>query len=152
MSPPPIPILDTVAFRQKLAGLIDPMSRTPGTTEKAEIRQSAVRLLSIFARLYNVPGDRTELWQHIGKAVETSLAKVSDDDCDRFVSLCMESIQAEDSQVAACAAVLQILETFASRPPEWRHEFLSYLGTHRQAALVFARQRWEQVKSGGVEL
>ncbi len=151
-SPPSFTTLDTEAFRRKLAGLTDPLDRQSGLGEKTEIRDLAHRLCSILASLYDVPGDRTELWNHIDKAIETSLAKVSDDDVDRFLQLCLESVQAAPSKVAACKAFAMVLETVASRDSAWKFAFLDYLRAHRLPTLVHGRARWEMVKKEQVEL
>ena len=151
-SPPPLRVLDAEAFRRKLAGLEDPLSRDTGASEKAEIRDCISRLCSILASLYNVPGDRKALWEHIAKAFETSLAKVSDDDLDRFVSLCLESVQAEPALAAACEPLGQTLQLFAVRPPEWRFGFLQHIASHSYAVIVHGRARWERVKSQEIEL
>lgn len=143
--------MDYNAFRQKLAGLLDP-ERKVEATEKVEIKETAIRLCSIFASLFGESLDRMTLWERIGSAIRTSCAKVSDDDIDRFVSLCLEHIQADDSRIAASEPMKQMIEVFAARPTEWRFAFLAYINTHRTPLLVHSRSRWEGVKKGTVEL
>lgn len=149
---PPITRLDTEAFRRKLAGLSDPLSPVTGLGEKASVKDSAIKFCSILASLYNVSEDRTSIWEHIGKAIKTSLSKVSDDDIDRFISLCLESVQADEAKTAASAPLLAVMSTAAMWEPEHRFAFLQYLGTHSYAVLVHARARWEQVKKGEIDL
>lgn len=146
-----LPTMDYAAFRRKLANLVDP-ERKIEATEKVEVKETAIRLCSIFANLFGESLDRVTLWERIGSALRTSCAKVSDDDLDRFVALCLEHIQAEDSKVAASAPMLTMIEVFASRPSEWKYAFMAYINTHRTPLLVHARSRWEQVKKGTVEL
>jgi hypothetical protein len=43
-------------------------------------------------------------------------------------------------------------QTWAVRPPEWRHALLGYFGAHKYAVLTHGRARWEEVKAGRVEL
>lgn len=143
--------LDYPTFRRRLAGLVDP-ERKIEAVEKTEVREAAVRLCSIFAHLFGESLERITLWERIGSALRTSCAKVSDDDLDRFLALCLEHIQAEDARVAACDALRQMMETFAVRPREWRFALLAYINTHRLPLLVHARSRWEGVKKGTVEL
>jgi hypothetical protein len=107
------------------------------------------------ASLYNVTGEngsRVDLWGHIAKALETSLAKVSDDDLDAFASLCLESVQADPVKVAACEALSQVIADFGAWTPEVRFAFLDYLRAHRYPVLVHARARWQDVKDGRIEL
>ena len=149
--PPPIPTLDTEALRRKLAGLTDP-SRKPGGAERSEIRDLASRCCSILAHLYGEELDRLSLWSRIDSALETAGAKVSDDDLDRWLSLCLEHVKADAGKAAACDPLRHVIETFAVRTPEWRHEFLAYVATHRYAVVARGRARWEQVKSKEVDL
>ena len=146
-------ILDTQGLRQKLMGLADPhRTAADSAGEQNEIRDVAARLCSILASLFGEGLDRITLWDRIGSALETAGAKVSDDDLDRFVSLCLEHVQASPAKAAACDALAQLISTFAVRPAEWRHALLRYLHTHRYAVLVHGRARWEQVKAKEVEL
>lgn len=149
--PPSLPTLDTEAFRRKLAGLADP-DRTPGMSEKAEVRETASRFCSILAHLFGEDLERMTLWSRIDSALETAGAKVSDDDLDRWATLCLEHVQASAAKAAACDALRTLLETFAVRTPEWRHELLNYVATHRYAVVVRGRARWEEVKAGRIEL
>ena len=111
-----------------------------------------IRLGSVLARLYSDSLDRTQIWGRIGSALTTSGAKVSDGDIDRFVSLCLEHIDADPVQAAACDALTQILQTAAVRPQEWRQEFIHYIMTHHFAVVTHSRARWEEVKSGRATL
>lgn len=151
-SPPPVPTLDTEALRRKLAGLADPLPRSVGKGEQTEIRDLASRFCSILAHLFSDSLDRLTLWDRIGSALKTALAKVSDDDCDRFVTLCLEHVQADAGKAAACEPLGQVIATLDGRPPEWRHAFLQYIGTHGYSVLVHGRRRWEMVKSKEAEL
>lgn len=152
ITPPELPRLDAEAFRRKLAGLTDPERRPESAGEKEAMKQDAIRFCSILAHLFGESLDRTTLWEKIGSALSTSLAKVSDDDLDRFATLCLEHIVAEDSKVAACEPLMHMLQAWETRTREWRHALLHYLATHRTAALVHARARWECVKKKEVEL
>lgn len=149
--PPPLPRVDYQEFRRRLVGLADP-ERQPGVAEKSEVRETAIRLCSILAHLFGDDLDRLTLWSRIASAIETAHAKTSDDDLDRFTDLCLEHIQAEAGKAAACDALTQMRETWAVRPPEWRHSFLGYVGTHRFALLSHGRARWDLVKKRQVEL
>lgn len=149
---PSLPILDTEALRRRLAGLADPFARAVGATEGGEIQETANRLYSILAHLFGSALDRLTLWSKIDAATATACAKVSDGDLARFVSLCLESIQADAAKAAGCDALGQLLATFAVRPAEWRHAFVDHIHTHRYAVLVFGRARWEAVKAKEVEL
>lgn len=151
-TPPELPRLDAEAFRRKLAGLTDPERRPESAGEKEAVKQDAIRFCSILAHLFGESLERTTLWERIGSGLSTSLAKVSDDDLDRFATLCLEHVQATDSRVAACEPLVHMLQAWAMRTREWRQALLHYLQTHRTAALVHARARWEQVKTKEADL
>lgn len=146
-----LPTMDYTEFRRKLAGLVDP-ERKIEASEKVEVKEASIRLCSIFANLFGDSLDRIKLWDRIGSALRTSCAKVSDDDLDRFIALCLEHIQADDSKVAASDPLRQMIEVFDVRPSEWRYAFMTYIKTHLHPLTVRARSRWEQVKKGAVEL
>lgn len=148
---PPLRELNYEELRRRLAGLSDP-ERHPGAAEKQEVKDAAIRLVTVLAHLFGDSLDRLTLWGRIGSALETAHAKTSDDDLDRFTDLCLEHVQAEDGKAAACDALTQLRQTWTVRTPEWRHSFLSYVGTHRFALGSFGRARWAEVKEGRVEL
>lgn len=102
--------------------------------------------------MHNVGTDRTKLWEHVGKALETALAKVQDDDLEQLASLCFESVQADMGVVAALPAVLSLLEDFARWPRGQRLAYLAYLRANLYPVVVHGRARWEQVKSEEIEL
>lgn len=118
----------------------------------AAVKQDAVRLCTILAKLFGESLDRKTLWDRIDSAFATACAKVSDGDVDRFVSLCLEHVQANPSYAAACGALGDMLAQYESRPIEFRQDFIAYCGTHRFAVLAHGRARWEQVKDGRMEL
>lgn len=146
-----IPLISTEELRRKLAFAQDP-DRTPGEAETAEMKQAAYRLGSIMAHLFGDSLDRLTLWDRIASGFASACAKVDDGDLDRFVSLCLDHIKADAGKAAATQSLGHMLETFASRPIEWRKAFLRYIKTHSYAVLVHARARWEQVKGKEVEL
>ena len=153
--PNPIPILDTEAFRRKLAGLEDPLARSavPGAAHRGHLKEVASRLCSVLAKLYDVDDkDRTALWQHIGKALEVADEKTTDDDVEHFVNECLSIVKADPAQSAAGDALTALLSEMAGWPAEVRHDWLNYLRSHRYPVLTFGRMRWELVKKGEVEL
>jgi hypothetical protein len=92
------------------------------------------------------------LWDRINTALATACAQTSDDDLDRFVTICLEKVQADPAIAAACEALGQMLATFATRPHEWRMALIDYITTHRHAVLVHGRARWQQVKVKEIDL
>lgn len=155
MPPMPIPVLDTEAFRRKLAGLEDPLGPRGEGAARENLKQAASRLCSILASLYNVTGDdgdRTQLWGHIGKALEVADEKTSDDDIEHFLHECLASIQADPGRAAASDALTSMTMEISAWPEEQRRDFLNYVRAHRYVVLTFGRQRWERVKAKEVDL
>jgi hypothetical protein len=151
---PPVPAADATAIRRRLAGLADPVGRLAGTEgEVLDLRETANRFCSILAALFNRDSlDPVTLWERIGTALETACAKVADDDLERWASLCLEHVKADNARVAACGPLLSVLGDFATRPAEWRDAFLAHVRTRRYVVLALARERWLRVKAGEVEL
>ena len=149
-----IPVLDTQAFRQKLAGLVD-VSAIPdgqaGMGYVREFRDLSARTCCILCHLFGDSLDRTTLWERIGTAIKTAVAKCGDGDIDRFYSLLVEHVQADFGKAAACSALLQVL-TYRERPDSWRQQFVRWIGTNTFAVLSHGRARWELVKKGEAEL
>ena len=150
--PLPLPVLDTEALRRELAGLADPHARTTSKSEGKDITDLAIRFCSILAHLFGDSLNRKTLWERIGSGFATALARVQDDDCERFVTECLDHIKADAGKSAACDALVQVITTMESRPAEWRHGFLTYLRSHSYAVLAHGRARWEQVKAREIEL
>ncbi len=144
--------MDFQAFRKKLAGIADPSKRPSGGAVAQAVKDDAIRLCSILAHLFGESLDRKTLWSRIDSAFATAVAKVSDADVDRFISLCLEHVQADPGHAAACQPLGQMLAQYATRPPELRQDFVNYCGTHRFAVLSHGRARWEQIKTKAVEL
>ncbi len=148
--PPPLPALDAEAFRRELAGLASPTLPLNAPASR-DVKDTLSRFCSILASLYGDELDRLSLWTRIDSAIESACAKC-DDDMELWASLCLGHVKADAGRAAACAPLVQTLEVMASRPAEWRAEFLRYARTCRYAAVAFGRARWERVKSGGADL
>lgn len=150
--PPKLAMFDAAEFRRKLSGLAAP-ERTASDADKKDVRGTAIRFCSILAKLHNDDVLAAEKkWDRISSALATAIAKVSDDDVDRFATLCLDHVMADPSKSATCPALAEILVTAESKPPEWRHALLGYFATHGQAAVVHGRARWELVKRQEVAL
>lgn len=116
-----------------------------------QLKQISYRLCTMLAELFGDSLDRLTLWARIGSALSTSVAKVSDGDLERFVNLCLEHVQADPAQAAACNSLSQLLADFEGKPPEWRQGLLNYIGSHLYPILAHGRARWQEVKKGTVE-
>jgi len=144
-------VLDFAAIRLRLAGLADPEADRP-LISAAITRDLATRYLTILADLFGESLERITLWSKIDSAVASALAKVGpSDDVARFASLCLETIAADPSRVAACLPLGVVLETLGHSNTD-RIQFLDYLRDHRYPVLVFARSRWDHVKKKEVDL
>lgn len=145
--PAPVPILDTEAFRRKLAGMADPLGpRGNGAANRAYLKETASRLCSTLAELYSVDEDRKKLWEHVGKAFAVADEKTSDDDIEHFINECLTVVGADTGMAAANEGLTGLIMEVAEWPPETRHDFRGYLRAHRVPVLVFGRARWGQVK------
>ena len=153
MTIPPLPPLETdpAAIRLRLAGVAD---STPDRSflSTTVTRDMAVRYYTVLAKLFGESLDHLTLWSKLDSSIATALAKIgSSDDVSWFASLCLAGIVADPGRVACCEALEVILETLSHSQAD-RLAFLSYLRDHRYPVLVFARNRWEQVKKKEVDL
>lgn len=147
-----IPVIDYQEFRRRLARLNDPDKPIGGSAVTQDIKDYVSRLCSILASLFGEELDRMTLWSRIASGLAVGVAKVTDGNLDRFISLCLEHVSADTARAAACEPLLQTLEVANSRPDEWRQAVLHYISTHSYSVIVHGRSRWEQVKSKGVDL
>jgi len=144
--------LTTEQFRQKIAGLIDP-AREVNQAEKQNLKEEAIRFLSILAKHYALKSDRKSLWGDIGNVVHKSLAKLGGSpDLERLVNDCLDGVLADIAISSACPAVCQIIETFGARDDHWRSQFATSLQQHLRPWVVLARSRYSDAKDGKVEL
>ena len=146
-----IPLISHEELRRKLAGLTDP-DRAPGAAEGVELKDLTHRLGCVLAHLFGDSLERVTLWSRIGSGLAAGCAKVDDGDLDRYISLCLEHVQADTAKAAACEPLAQILHTVTVRPIEWRQAFVRYVRTHLYSVIVHSRARWEKVKAKEVDL
>lgn len=148
--PPPLPRIDCPAFRLEIAGLARPAGRN--VTDQEDARYFAIRLLSIFAHLFGDSLDRLTLWDRIGSAVATGVAKARKGDLEQFVSLCAEHIKADDGKVAACDALKELFQIFSARDREFAESVFLLFREKRPVLLVHARDRWAQCLAKEIKL
>ena len=136
-------------FRRKIAGLENQTKIKEA--DRQNLRDEAVRFSTILARLFSDDLDRMTLWERIGSALVVSVAKCGGD-IDAFVNHALAHIHASPASVAASEEILQVIETYGTRPSDWKAEYLSYISRHHYIILVHARARWNEVKSRRKEL
>ena len=139
--------LNPEEFRKKLAGQTDPARRLPDT-ELEIIKDEAIKLCLISAELFSDDLDRLTLWDRIGHGLATSAAKCGGDWELLFENL-IEYIKAEPGRVAANSKVEAWLATMATRPQEWKDQFIQICATRRMILIVKAREIWGRGKNKG---
>ncbi|WP_078124028.1 hypothetical protein [Leptospira alexanderi] len=136
-------------FRRKLAGLED--KDKLNNNDKQNLKDEAIRLATIFAKLFSDDLDRMTLWNRIGSAMISACSKANDD-LELFVNCCLEHIKAESSHVAASEELAQIILSFETKTVTWKKQFISYVSKNHYIILVYARAKWIEIKSGKKEL
>ncbi|MDO6383440.1 hypothetical protein [Leptospira santarosai] len=136
-------------FRRKLAGLED--KDKLNVNDKQNLKDEAVRLATIFARLFSDDLDRITLWNRIGSALSSACSKANDD-IELFVNYCLEHIKADSSSVAASEELGQVISSFETRTTTWKKQFISYISKNHFIILVYARAKWIEIKDGKKEL
>lgn len=141
-----IPVMDTTEFRRRVAGLIDPNRKT-GAAETASIKEEAKHLCLALCELFGESLDRVTLWDRIGTALSTAAAKCDDGDTDRFASLCLDHVKADNAAAARHEGFAAWVVTLASRDDAYRQAFVRHCGIKTPIILVHARHAWEQRKA-----
>ena len=137
-----IQVIDSAEFRRRVAGLIDPSRRPSGAAEPQSIKDEAKLLCLTMCDLFGRDLDRKTLWTRIGTALSTAAAKCDDGDTDRFVSLCLEHIKADDAHAARHGAFGRWVVMMAARDAAYRQAFVRHCGSKTAIVLVHARAAW----------
>lgn len=143
--PPALPRLDTVTFRQRLAGLIDPQERL-SAAEFAPAKQIAAEFIGMLPDLYGDELDRMKLWDRIGTAMEVAHAKTAGHDVEFYISNVLDHIKCEPAKALRHNGLSEFIAMQAVWSAEQSSAFLAYLATHRHVVLVKARMVWEKTK------
>lgn len=145
-----ISLLTPEVFRKKIAGLVDE-SRDLSESDIEDMKSTAVRFVSILASLFGDDLDRKTLWERIGSGISVGIAK-SGDDASHFANECLMHIKAAPGEVAASAPMTSFMLQLDARPQSWHKQFLGYIHKHNYIIVMYARARWEEYKSGRIEL
>lgn len=140
-----IPQIDTTEFRRRVAGLIDPNRKT-GAAETAAVKEEAKQLCLAMCELFGESLDRMTLWDRITSALTTSAAKCDDGDTDRFISMCLDHIKADNAQAARNELLAPLVMTLETRDDAYRQMFVRHCGTKAAIVAIHARAAWEQRK------
>lgn len=133
-------------FRQKLAGLIDPLKKVD-EYEVGAMKDEAVRFISILPEIFSDDLDRKTLWERIGNGLKNSIAK-SGGDFEAFINNAIEFIKADPGKVASNDNLEMFLASSLTRPEEWRQQFLRIIETRYFLLIVKARAQWNEKKGG----
>lgn len=129
--------LSAEAFRQRLAGLVDPDQALP-EEERDEIKNQAVKFVSILASLFGDSLDRKTLWERIGNGIIVCSAKCGGD-WETFVNQILQYIKADGARVAASKALNSIVAELAEKPRTWREAWLRVMESKHFLIIVKAR-------------
>jgi hypothetical protein len=100
----------------------------------------------ILCELFGDGLDRTTLWDKIAAALTTASAKCDDGDTDRFVSLCLETVQADPAHAARLPEFLQWVEAMETRDEAYRQAFVRHCGAMAAVVVAHGRAAWEKRK------
>lgn len=132
-------------FRKSLAGLIDPDRRmTPG--DQAAFRPKACRLVVCLCLHFGRDLDRKTLWSRIDSAIQTTCAKVSDGDTDRWLDLMLDHVRANPAMAAACPELTGLRADLLAADPAHNMAFIRWVESRRYAVLSFGRAAWDDHK------
>jgi hypothetical protein len=133
-------------FRKKVVGLIDPNRHATGAAETQAVKETAVQLCLILCELYGDTLDRMKLWDRIATALSVAASKCDDGDTDRFISLCLEHVQADPAAAARHELFANWVSTMGVRDAAHRQMFVRVAGQQSYVILVHARSAWEKRK------
>lgn len=143
--PPPLTEIDTREFRRRLAGLADPREQVDAKLAGLQ-RKNAIKFVATLPQLFGPDLQRLTLWNRIGSAIESALAKTAGPDTEAFITAVLDHLRTRHAAAAASVRLHQVLQVLGDAGEEERQEFLDWLAVHRYAVLVHARAEWERYK------
>lgn len=147
-APPKIPTLDTVAIRQRLAGLSDRSAAKPPAFHNA-IKELAVDFCSTLPRIFGSELDRMTLWDRIGSALTTARAKNPGEDVDGFIQSVCDHIKASMSATLACEQFCGVMDEVGKMTPEESGQWMDYMNSHLVPVLAKAKRKWVEQRDAG---
>lgn len=147
MSTQQLPHLDTVAMRQKLAGLIDKQAERQEWSQ-SEGRQLAITFLASLPTVFGSELDRLTMWDKIDAAVRAAYAKTFDGDLEAFVQAVLESIKADPSRAVASERLQAAMETMWALGVDERKDWLSFLVARLIPLMSQARRLHKEILQG----
>lgn len=147
-APSRIPTLDTVAIRQRLAGLSDRSAAKPPAFHNA-VKELAVDFCATLPRIFGSELDRMTLWDRIGSAITTSRAKNPGEDVDGFIQSVCDHIKASMSATLACERFCGVMEDVEKLTPEEAGQWMDYMNAHLVPVLSKAKRKWVEQRDAG---
>lgn len=147
-APSKIPSLDTVAIRQRLAGLSDRSAAKPPAFHNA-IKELAVDFCATLPRIFGGELDRMTLWDRIGSAITTARAKNPGEDVDGFIQSVCDHIKASMSATLACERFCGMMEEIEKLTPEEAGQWMDYMNAHLVPVLAKAKRKWVEERDAG---
>lgn len=136
--------LNPQEYRLKLAGLFDP-GRKPDRLDDTSVRLSAIDFVIVLCEVFSSDLDRKTLWNRIGTALETGIAKCGGSVMS-FVHYALEHVKADKTLVAVHPKLSQMVQTWEHQPPEWSKNFLAYIRHNIYTLLIHSRSEWQAKK------
>ena len=106
----------------------------------------AIHFAAILPKIFGHDLDRLTLWNRIGSALTTSVAKTVDGDIGCFVQSVLAHIQADIGHAVSMPEMRAMLETMAAWSLDDRQALIRHFHTHLIPTLVFARAEWNDQK------
>lgn len=147
-APSKIPTLDTVAIRQRLAGLSDRSATKPPAFHNA-VKELAVDFCATLPRIFGGELDRMTLWDRIGSAITTARAKNPGEDVDGFIQSVCDHIKASISATLACERFCGVMEEIEKLTPEEAGQWMDYMNAHLVPVLAKAKRKWVEERDAG---
>lgn len=135
-------------FRLKLAGLNEKEELSEPVKEN--LKQEAIRFVSILPKVFGDNLDRMTLWDRIQSALTTSCSKYPND-ISKFINATLEHIQANISRNEDSEILFSIISMLESRPKDFQDGFIQYINKNTYVVSIFAKKRWIDIKEGKVE-
>lgn len=134
--------LSKESFRQKLAGLVDPVE---DKHNPFGFREQSISLGIIMARLFSDSLDRKTLWERIGTGLR-SAAQKRPEGGDGLIAAALDHVKAEPGRAAVSAELNDLIVVVMQQDEEWNRGWAAYILRHATIVTVHARAKWQEIK------
>lgn len=144
--PPALEEMDTIRFRQRLAGLID-ANEAIAPQLKEVSRLNAIRFAATLPALFSDKLNRLKMWDRIASGILSAAAKTASGDYEFFITEVLQHVQCDPGRAACSRRIAQVMDVLRDATVTERQGWIDYLATHIHTVVIRGKAEWERYKT-----